>query len=318
MELDDAFETFFGAIALGALPEGRIESAWSRLREYLCSAYGLSDRDVFLQGSYANDTTVRPAFPRDEYDVDVITMSARQTQSTDEALQDLEGVLARDGDYAKRIERKTPCVRLRYASDDSGYLHFDVVPARRCDSAPVEIPRRRSSWKENDPEGYRNWCRSQGSQFIRTVRMLKRWRDIHQGQRRGVRSVVLQVLVAQAMPFVARDAHAVAGTFDGIATAVAGHPDAPPPLPHPTLRREDLTANWPDSYYQTFREHIIQASRDAREALADPDEASSHRHWRRLFGDDFPLYSGPSRQPPQPPPGYPSVPQQPPRSRWYG
>jgi Second Messenger Oligonucleotide or Dinucleotide Synthetase domain len=318
VELDDAFETFFGAIALGALPQGRIESAWSRLQEYLFSAYSLRERDVFLQGSYANDTTVRPAYPHDEYDVDVIVMSAQQTHSTDQALQDLEDVLARDGDYAKRLERKTPCVRLRYASDESGYLHFDVVPARRCETAPLEIPRRGSSWKANDPEGYRNWCCDQGNQFVRTVRMLKRWRDIHQGQRRGVRSVVLQVLVARAMPSVARDAHAVARTLDGIAAVVAGHPDAPPPLPHPTLPREDLTASWPNGYYKTFREHITQAAREAREALEDPDETSSHERWRRLFGEDFPRYRGPSRQPPPPPPGYPSVPQQPPQSRRYG
>lgn len=318
MELDDAFQRFLENIELGALPEGRITSAWQRLHEYLCAAYGVPAHDVFLQGSFVNDTTVRPAYASDEYDVDVIAMCASAEANGTGALKDLEEVLATDADYAKRIERKTPCVRLRYASDDSGGLHIDVVPARRCMTAPLEIPRRGDGWKANDPEGYSRWCASQGQQFIRTVRMLKRWRDIHQGQRRGVRSVVLQVLVARSMPYVDRDAMAVTGALENMAAFVAGHPDTPPPLQHPTLPKESMTAAWPESYYRVFRQHVAEAAVQARAALADADAASSHARWRELFGAAFPEYRGPTPPPPPPPPGYPHVPQQPPRQGRYG
>jgi hypothetical protein len=318
MELDDAFQGFFDAIALGQL-EGRVQSAWSRLHDYLVTAYDIAPDAVRLQGSYANDTTVKPAFPTDEYDVDVIATCAQATDEPNEALEYLQARLADNGDYRQRIERKTPCVRLRYASDTAGRFHLDVVPARRGVTAPLEIPQRDQGWKDNDPDGFRLWCLSQGGQFARTVRMLKRWRDINQGQRRGVKSVVLQVLVARSLPLVTRDAISVARTLRGIATLVEPHEESPPPLPHPVLTSEDLSANWPSRHYKVFRRQVTEAAALAESALSDPGAASSHERWRTLFGSDFPPYSGPPPEPPgPPPPGYHTLPQSPPRGERYG
>jgi predicted nucleotidyltransferase len=319
MELDQGFQEFVEAIQLGALPEGRIASAWGRLHRHLVSAYGLAPGAVFLQGSYANDTAVKPARLTDQYDVDVVALCAASNASADEALEDLEVKLAVDADYRGRIERKTPCVRLRYASDESGYFHLDIVPARRAITAPIEIPRRGDHWKDNDPEGYRRWCLQRGQQFARTVRVLKRWRDVHQGQRRGVKSIVLQVLVANAMPPLARDAPSVAQVLRGIAGFLDPHPVSPPSLPHPVLSHENLTSSWPEQDYRVFRRHVAEGATLAEQALADPDEADSHRRWRDLLGEDFPPYRGPSPGPPKvPPPGWERIPQQPPRSERYG
>jgi predicted nucleotidyltransferase len=319
VELNNGFQQFLEQIQLGALPEGRIESAWLRLHEYLVTGFGITRGEVFLQGSYANDTAVKPARSTDEYDIDVVVMCSVATDSANAALERLEAKLGEDADYRKRIEPKNPCVRLHYASDESGYFHIDIVPARTATAAPIEIPRRGNGWKDNDPEGYRIWCESQGPQFARTVRMLKRWRDVHQGQRRGVKSIVLQVMVANAMVHGQTDAATVARVLRAIASTLAAHPDAPPALPHPVLRRENLTANWPENDYREFRRNVTEAAALAESALADADEASSHRQWRELFGDAFPPYRGPSRMPPPvPPPGYERTPQQPPRQQRYG
>src|ERR1017187_6064037 len=176
MELDNAFQEFFDRIALGALPEGRIDSAWRRLHAHLTVAYGIPDDHVFLQGSYANDTAVKPARATDSYDIDVVAVCASPNDTADSALRTLEDRLAADGDYRLRIQRKEPCVRLLYVPDPTGGFHVDIVPARPALSAPLEIPRRGDHWKDNDPGGYRRWCLNQGAQFARTVRMLKRWR----------------------------------------------------------------------------------------------------------------------------------------------
>lgn len=317
MELDNSFQEFFEKIALGALPEGRITSAWTRLHAHLTQAYAIPADQVFLQGSYANDTAVKPARPIDTYDIDVVAVCASPEDTADQALQRLEEKLAADGDYQHRIQRKKPCVRLLYAPDPSGGFHIDIVPARPALSAPLEIPRRADHWKDNDPVGYRRWCVSQGAQFVRTVRMLKRWRDVHQGQRRGVKSVVLQVLVANAMHPTARDASSVTQVFRAIADRLTPYAESAPAVRHPLLN-EDLAESWPPNEYRAFRGHVLKAAQEAEGASADDDESASHERWRRVFGGDFPPFRGPSRTLPTPPPGSGGRRQQPPRRERYG
>lgn len=326
MRLDDAFREFYKAIELGAIPEGRMADSWNRLQNYLVSKYGMSAAKVFLQGSYANDTTIKPQ-PGGEYDLDVVTETAKPGASADDALKDLIDVLSKDADYKKRIDvekQPRPCVRIRYADDeDGGRFHVDVVPARVAKSAPLEIPVRSEGWRDTNPRGYTTWCKSLGDNFKRTVRMMKRWRDENQDTHRGIKSIVLQVLVAEALPTDSySDAERVVLTFEGIQSRLAAHPNTPPDIFNPVLVSEDLAKRWSGDSYRAFRADIDDAVKTSREAFEDSDESGSHVKWRTLFGDDFPPPpTSPSKRysvPPAPPaPGYESRPQQPARRERY-
>lgn len=71
MNLPTAFDTFLITISLGKTPTERIESASNTLMKYLVDNYGIAADDVFLHGSYPNDTAVEPEDSDDgEYDVD--------------------------------------------------------------------------------------------------------------------------------------------------------------------------------------------------------------------------------------------------------
>jgi hypothetical protein len=330
MQLPDAFDKFHDSISLGAKPTGKIESAASGLINYLCGEYGLPASLVFLQGSYPNDTAVEPENSDGEYDVDLVCVGAHAGASPDDALNDLEATLARHGTYAELLKkegsRKKPCVRLRYADDEVGGFHVDVVPARDSTSvdpqAPLEVPRRGDAWHDTAPEQYTDWCRDQGPRFARTVKVLKRWREHHQPARLNIKSIVLQVLAANNLGTQSSDAEALVSTLEAIQAVLAESPIQPPRVQNPVLNAEDLAARWEAAAYKNFRQELDEAVELARRALASTDEKESHELWRELLGDDFP--AGPSdpgeriRVPPAvPPPGsHPT--QVPPRRERYG
>lgn len=323
MRLHDDFDTFHDRIILGKTQKERIESAVNALTELLLAAFELGPSDVFLQGSFPNGTAVKPdpEGENGEYDVDLVAICAGADQSPEEALADLEAALSENEIYRKRIDRSDPgrpCVRLKYADEEIGGFHVDLVPARRtADAAVIEIPRPGENWKRSAPDEYRKWCIRQGDDFSRCVRMLKRWRDHSQDARHAVRSIVLQVLIYHHMPAVDNDADRITQTLRGIAGWV-GHRPSKPEIRNPVLLEEDLAERWSHSDYERFRSVIERAADLAQEAFDELDFNRSRALWRELFGRSFPgpQEGGGSHSPALPPNAGRSEPQRAPRVEW--
>lgn len=323
MKLPEDFESFHERIVLGATQVGRIESAADSLIQYLTSHLGLTAGEIFLQGSFANGTAIKPDPERTdgEYDIDLVVICATQQDSPTGALDRMEAVLAASGTYGPMIDRdpERPCIRLRYADDDIGGFHVDVVPARSAmGQAPLEVPIPNNGWRETAPLEYTEWCHAEGVEFARAVKMLKRWRDHNQTARQAVKSIVLQVLTSTCLPGFDNDAERVTGTFLGLAGMLAEHEDHPPIVTNPVLPTEVLTDRWEDSAYQDFRRVVDEAAYKAQEALTDTDLNRSRELWRELFGKDFP---SPQKgrgglNPPSPPSTQRKAPQEAPRVEW--
>jgi predicted nucleotidyltransferase len=293
------FETFHKRLLLGCKQVERIESATASLIKHLVRELGLDAGEVFLQGSYANGTAIKPDPDQNdgEYDVDLVVICANADETPERAVAQLRKGIAENGTYAMMIEdddRDRPCVRLRYTEEEIGGFHVDVVAARRKggDSPPLEIPRLGVGWCGTDPEGYRRWCEHQGDEFARTVQMLKRWRDHNQSARDAVKSIVLQVLISETMPDVDNDADRIAGTLCRIADFLAGFPESPPRICNPVVPGENLTERWPLEDYKDFRSVVAGAASLAGKAVhADTDP--SRDAWIKLFGGDFPATASP-------------------------
>jgi hypothetical protein len=303
VQLSNAFDIFYDRISLGSKPTAKIDSAASGLIVYLSGAYGLSQRAVFLQGSYPNGTAAEPEDRVDgEYDVDLVCEFALASMSPDAALTDLEATLAANGTYAKLLRgqdsRKKPCVRLFYAKDEVGAFHVDVVPARASQSsdpqAPLEVPRRGEAWHDTAPAEYTRWCRERGERFARTVKMLKRWREYHQDARKSIKSILLQVLAANNLGQQGSDAEALTATLVAIQGVLAASPDTPPRVKNPVLRSENLAAHWEPSAYGDFRKELDEAVVLAQGALQATDVRVAHELWRELLGEDFPKPDSPA------------------------
>ena len=331
MDLPDAFDTFHDRISLGAKAYAKIESATTGLVNFLTKAYGAPAGAIFLQGSVPNDTAIEPEDSEEgEYDADLVSITAQPGTPPDDALNDLESTLASDATYAELIKkegsRKAPCVRLRYADDEVGGFHVDVVPARASSStdpqAPLEVPRRADGWHDTAPSEYTDWCRDQGPRFARTVKMLKRWREHHQPARLNIKSIVLQVLAATNLGTQRSDGEALVATLEAIQAALANSPDSPPRIPNPVLEAENLAARWEPEAYRNFRKELDEGAALARRALDSDDEAESYELWGKLLGDDFPTLPSDLakrvRIPPvTPAPGHQPT-QAPPRRERYG
>lgn len=324
MKLPEDFETFYEKLILGKAQTDRIQGAANTLGGFLAEHFGLKvGDDIFLQGSFPNGTAVRPDPERQggEYDVDLVALSALPHDSPENAIQTMEQTLKEHGTYKGMIDRdgSRPCVRIRYAEENGGGFHVDIVPGRRCDGpAPIEIPLPGKGWRESAPAEYTEWCRSLGPEFARTVQMLKRWRDHNQTARQAIKSIVLQVLISESLAYFDNDAERVADTFLGLASKLADHPDQPPPVLNPVLKSENLADRWEATAYQDFRKVVDDAAYTAQAALGSGDLNESRELWRELFGRDFP---GPQRNegpltPPPPKPGTHQKPQRAPRVEW--
>jgi hypothetical protein len=292
VDLRASFDAFDEAVSLPQSAIRRIESAWEALAAFLTSKLRLAEDDLFLQGSYPNNTAVRPV-DGGEYDVDVVVRMAGSSDTADAALDALEALLLSDGRYRDRVKPKTPCVRLEYAEDGIGKFHVDVVPVRASGRAlpPLDAPRRGDGWHGTAPREYTLWCAIQGPRFARTVKALKRWRDEQQSVRHAIKSITLQALVARYMPDEPDDALRLVGTIEAMHQALSGLTQ-PPVVPNPVLPVEDLAARWPEASFKEFVVELHEARTYARAAVTTSDRVEAVEAWRQILGSAFPGETG--------------------------
>ncbi len=291
MKLNSSFSEFVEKISLGDKQHERINDAVGGLTGYLSNYFGITKDDFFLQGSYANETSVKP-LEDGEYDVDLVVLCAEARQTALEALTILENALLENGTYKTMVvtnPRKESCVRLQYADEEIGGFHVDLVPARLSETEGfIEIPQRSDGWVLSNPKAYTEWCKNQGDNFLRTVKMLKRWRDFNQNVNQAIKSVTLQVIASMSFLNDETDADNLTITLSGIAGMLEQHPDSPPPVPNPVMSEEDFAERWETAHYKDFRREVLAAAVVAEQAFAEESEIQSAVLWRKLLGDDFP------------------------------
>lgn len=290
-DLTTYFNRFIDNISLGEPQVSRMERAATGIMEFLRTSYGLSGGQVFIQGSYANGTAIEPV-DDGEYDVDVIAICVDNETGPTTALNGLQRRFASNGNYAARIVPKTPCIRLEYAEDSVGKFHVDVVPVRENQSwsspAPLDAPRRGGDWHDTAPAEYTAWCADQGGHFVRTVKIMKRWRDVQQSVRGAIKSIVLQVLVSECMPrYVEDDQARLVETFARLHSRLASL-SSPPAVYNPVLPDENLARRWTQSSFDNFVRELAEAVEVSRKAANADDKLQAIDTWRELLGEDFP------------------------------
>lgn len=284
------FGRFHSNISLTETQVGRIESARTTLKKYLIDEFDLTSQDVILQGSYANGTAIKP-LSGGEYDVDIVVVSATFSDTADEALIELARTLKSNGNYKDKVREKKPCIRLEYADDHIGGFHVDVVPTRPSTDAeaPLDAPRRGEGWHPTAPEEYTTWCANQGEAFLRTVQFLKRWRDEQQDVRHGIKSIVLQVLIASHLGNADDDAERIFLTFSNLHEYLKDF-SAPPAVYNPALSGENLARRWDQESFDDFKKALEAAVEISKIAVETTDKSEACESWRSLFGESFPQY----------------------------
>jgi len=304
--LSGHFQKFHANISLDATRVGRIQAAHTTLRRIVRSDGPLSEvlHDVFLQGSFKNNTAIRPV--KDEFDVDVaLAIDATDPDSwlsvkrdPDEVLNWVARRLREQPHYQSHgitVRRRRRCVRLVYEGD----FHLDVIPAHSNGdlNKPLEVPDRAvSRWIWSHPKGYTEWCekvnKRTNGKFTRVTKMLKWWCRREFDPRRAPRSIVFQTLIGTHMPAnPASDAEALVCTLENLNEWLRSRLVlfSAPSVDNPSLPGEDLARDWDLEDYKLFKQRVESAVKKACEAFLEGNTERSARLWRELFGDAFPL-----------------------------
>lgn len=201
----EEFEKFSSKIEPTEKETNAISASQNKMREILKNSTEISLVDSFLTGSYARQTMIRPL-----KDVDFLVQMHYGAHKNDNSVQLLNKVrrVLSKAYPSTPIRIILPCVKVQF-----NYCHFEIVPAFAIEGNEdlFKIPANVGiGWQQTYPRIPDKWMTQENKKseglFIPTIKMLKRWRDIHC---RKLRSFHLEMLTRMAFDFYKIDNYAV-------------------------------------------------------------------------------------------------------------
>ncbi len=264
---------------------------------------------IYPQGSMALQTTVKPR-AREEYDLDMVLHVATFAGEPTGLYQAAYRRLMAHGEYAKRLETRSRCIRIIYAKQ----FHLDIVPARldrTRGGSCIEVPDHTlKCWKPSNPRGYLKWFESRCAQLIaleraeisplpdntpahdkpvlkRAVQLLKRHRDVlFEGHDGAPSSMVLTTLAGIFYQGETSLTQALSTILNGVVRAIRTNWPKRIKITNPSNHAEDLCESWTDQNYQNFFT-FIRNFRDSVETLVSEQGVDRiGTELEALFGDE--------------------------------
>jgi hypothetical protein len=316
---ESQFRTFSENLKLDQTRLGRISSALEQFASYSRRDPELSvalTAAPFLQGSVSTKTAIRP-LSGDEFDVDVIypfTLSAFTGSRTPKSI--INWFLARlraDPFYAAHLIPKDRCARIDYAGD----FHMDIIPSTADVLAhqPYAVPAHDlADWKANNPRGFQHWvegldtrsCHAGGvdkdgvGRFVRSVRVLKRWRDEFFTGDATPSSMLLVTMLGKhepnakynpplEYPLFPKYPFEAAYIYDMLRITLSClrlHPESS--FMNPSLPEEDLAGEWKDKHLAEFMLKLTACIEQIMQGILSDSEPQAIIHYKKAFGASFP------------------------------
>lgn len=284
---------------------GAPESALSRFRP-----------DLYPQGSVALGTTVRPLIG-EEYDVDLVCqldIDYRSVSTPVLLLNAIEARMRENDRYKQKLERKKRCLRVNYQND----FHLDILPA--CPNLSVGgtsllIPDRTDNeWQASNPKGFVKWFQAKGALRMTrqtqkamdaaaplpqpqtaeqkttlqlSVQLIKRWRDVHYGERIDVApvSIVLTTLMGDHYYGEQSVSSNLLSSVDAILGSLPE--DGKLHVTNPSDPQESLSERWEDDdeKYEAFVDGMRILRSQLGELIASDDMGRRSAILQRMFGE---------------------------------
>jgi len=245
------------------------------------------------QGSWAHRTIIEP-LPGDEFDADILLQLEEQAAweaSPKRYITEVLAALRRSSEYGDKVNRKTRCVRVRYADD----CHVDVVPyIIRSDGSEVIVNYVEDEFEETNPKGFTDWMREKdtlaNSNLRRVIRLLKYLRDYKNTF--TAPSVILTTLLGERVQALETDTlyADVPTTLLTLITDLNAWLQANVTMPvieDPSCPGISFNHRWDEAQYANFRNQIRGYATRIRSAYEEADKARSLRLWQEIFGDEF-------------------------------
>lgn len=298
MKLEISFNNFLKNIV--NLNETRYQTAKSGI-ETITSVLQNDDLfgDKFIdakpQGSFRQETIIKPVDPDMDFDVDILfEMKVVEGWEPADYLNKLSAQLKKLDRYKDKIDTrgKARCVTIDYESD----FHIDIVPTIETDNGSVVMNKTTNQYEPTDGDGYAQWFSRQNAitgkkHLVKTVRLLKYIRD-SKGEF-DVRSILLTTLLGnQVLATDNSDKHYsdFPTSFVHLLSCLDVYLQLNPSVPlvtNPVLPTEDFNRHLDQVKYSKFSDAIHLYAQQAIDAYDEADEAKSLKKWQKIFGKSF-------------------------------
>lgn len=281
------------------------QQRWNHLADFLKARLkdetGLSTR-TWLQGSYKFGTQIRPWNVEAQFDIDLGLYFewSGDAEDGDHEPEDLKALVQaalkeyqedEENDATGVEDPKERCNRISFDPD----FHIDV-PCYHLDADrdTRSLATETQGWEESDPKAIYVWFKDeQKDQTLRTkvrrqVRYFKMWAAL--GFEEGARpsSIVLTVLIADAVREIELDTIADDDLLESIVSSIHDRLDYDSGVSNPVNADEDLN-RLSDENHKRFVDKLEALVDIASRANAATNKITAAEAWAEAFGHFFPM-----------------------------
>ena len=281
------------------------KNRWNDLASFLKARLkedtGLPTR-TWLQGSYKFDTQIRPWSSSAEFDID-LGLYFEWEGNPEDGVHEPENLKAlvqqalidyqsdEENDATGVEDPKERCCRISFNPD----FHIDV-PCYHLDfdNDARALATESQGWEDSDPKAIYQWFKerygdvTRRAQMRRQVRYLKMWAALNFNEGNRPSSILLTVLVAEAL-----DGYAIEGVpdddlFEHVTHIVSARIEASSEVLNPIDLTEDVN-RLDDAGNVDFLDKLLALKEVAVRANEARDKAASAEIWAEAFGQFFPM-----------------------------
>ena len=299
MNTDKLFKNYDDKIKLASSKKDRLKQNRRALRKKIKTHFKENDwgnPKFSSQGSFPLDTNLNPikvvtedGDDKEEYDLDdgvyfICSENDRVTTQTyhNRILKAVEG-------HADSEVDKTTCVRVIYA--DGHHIDLPIYWSAEKDNIP-QLAHKSKDFIDSDPKAFKEWVENQvaeassNGQLRRIIRYFKGWKNYREDSNSNVNlpsGFILTILICDNLSKNDRDDLAFRDTLQNIKNTLDGNYSCYRPT---TPTDEELLEKYSKD---TFLNELSMALKNANKAVDSDCKKTSSEHWRKLFGERFPL-----------------------------
>lgn len=246
------------------------------------------------QGSFLQETIIKPVNEDDEFDVDLLfEMEVVENWTAADYLTNLAAQFNASDRYKDKVDTKgkNRCVTIDYESD----FHIDIVPTVLGGNGYLIMNKQTDEFEDTDGEGYARWFADKNEvttkkHLTKVVRLFKYIRDYHQGFE--AKSILLTTLLGEQVyddddselyPDIPTTLVVIINRLNDF---LQDNPDMPD-VNNPVLKDENFNRHWDQEKYEEFRDQIKNYAVLVNDAYNEPDEQISLEKWQKVLGEDF-------------------------------
>lgn len=291
--MEESFKSFLNDVVnLNPTRYDRAVSSVDTITKILKNNQIFGEKFISLkpQGSFRQETIIKPVNPDDDFDVDLLfEMKEVNGWQPVDYLNNLSNEFRKFDTYKDKVDTrgKTRCVTIDYDTD----FHIDIVPAIGLVSGEMIMNRKTNNYEITDGDGYAQWFERQNiitrDNFKRFVRLMKYIRDSK--KEFEIKSVLLTTLIGlqiSASDSSNRDYPDISTSFVTLIKKLDLFLQSNQTMPivyNPVLPSENFNRHWDQNKYSRFRNKIHEYSEIAKVAHQTKDVNG----WRKILGKEF-------------------------------